>query len=329
MFIVGADCGGTSTKVMVADSSGQMVGRGKSGPANYAVDGYDRVMQRVREATEKALDQIGASWDEMLANGAVLAAGVSGTSIPGSGARLMEGWRELGFRDVVVHTDAVVALAGALSGEDGAIVISGTGSIGLGKWAGRYVQMGGWGYLLGDEGSSFWIAREVLRGLLRGRDGMVERDLELEETVLEHFQVAAVEDVMRIFYEVPINRGYLGSLTPVIVRLAQAGNATCKAIIGEAGRELGLLAGAVVAKLETQSVPCRVGACGGVFSAGQIILEPMQAALVEKAPHARLSLPDFDPAVGALLVGFERLGIAAAEILPSLEGSVKEKLTDA
>ena len=263
----------------------------------------------------------------MLANGAVLAAGVSGTSIPGSGARLMEGWRELGFRDVVVHTDAVVALAGALSGEDGAIVISGTGSIGLGKWAGRYVQMGGWGYLLGDEGSSFWIAREVLRGLLRGRDGMVERDLELEETVLEHFQVAAVEDVMRIFYEYQLT-GYLGSLTPVIVRLAQAGNATCKAIIGEASESWGCWPERW-AKLETQSVPCRVGACGGVFSAGQIILEPMQAALVEKAPHARLSLPDFDPAVGALLVGFERLGIAAAEIVPSLEGSVKEKLTDA
>ena len=54
MYIVGADCGGTSTTVLVAKRSGEIVGRGKSGPGNYAIDGYDGVMLAVREATAEA-----------------------------------------------------------------------------------------------------------------------------------------------------------------------------------------------------------------------------------------------------------------------------------
>ncbi|HHT72302.1 MAG TPA: hypothetical protein GX008_01130 [Firmicutes bacterium] len=329
MYIVGADCGGTSTTVLVAKRSGEIVGRGKSGPGNYAIDGYDGVMLAVREATAEALAQGGLTWDEMLAQGAALAAGVSGTSIPGAIAKLEKGWQEAGFQTVAVSLDALIALVGALSGGDGAIVISGTGSIGLGQWKGRSVQVGGWGYILGDEGSSFWITREVLRRLLQGRDGIAPRDMALEQAALEHFHMERIDELIKVVYDVPINRGYLGSLTPVVVRLAKEGNSTCEAIIAEAGQELGYLAGAVVRQLDTQGEFCRVGACGGVFSAGSVILEPMQRALAEKAPNAQVTLPDFAPVVGALLVAYGKLGIAPAEILPSLEGSLKERRRNA
>lgn len=328
-YVLGVDCGGTSTKVLAADFSGRILGSGRGGPANYAVDGYEQVMQTVRNAVLEALREGGISWDAVLAEGAVLAAGVSGTTIPGSTVKLEQGWRELGFRQVAVTHDAFIALMGALSGQDGAIVISGTGSIGFGRWAGRYVQMGGWGYILGDEGSSFWITKQVVRRLCQGRDGMAERDVELEQAVLEHFQVQSVDEVVQIVYQVPINRGYLGSLTPVIVKLAQGGNASSQAIIKEAGRELGRLAGAVVDKLNSGGRPCRVGACGGVFAAGEVILEPMQAALAEKAPYAQVTLPDFDPVVGALLVGYDKLGITPAQILPSLAEGLKERQSHA
>lgn len=329
MYVVGVDCGGTSTKVLVADQSGRIVGRGRGGPANYAVDGYDGVMQRVEQALAQALAQAALSWEDLLGQGAVLAAGVSGTSIPGSAARLERGWREQGFQDVTVSVDALVALMGALSGKDGAIVISGTGSVGYGRWERRHVQVGGWGYILGDEGSSFWITREILRHLLRMRDGTAPRDPELEQVVLEHFQAAAVEEVVRIVYAVPIDRGYLGSLTPVIVRLAEAGHPTCRAVVAAAGRELGLLAAQVVERLDTGGSPCRVAACGGVFAAGDVILEPMRAALAERAPHAQLTMPDFEPAAGALLAGYERLGTVPDNVLPLLAKSLKEMRSDA
>ncbi len=318
MYIIGADCGGTSTKVLVGGPQGELVGRGRGGPGNVAVQGYEGVMKAVREAVQSALAHSGLTWSDIISRGAFLAAGVSGTSIPGSIERLTEGFLNLGFRKVSVEIDAKMALIGALSGDDGAIVISGTGSIALGRKNGEYSRVGGWGYLLGDEGSSFWITQQAIMYLLQSLDGTASRNTELEEALLAHFQISTVPEILEIVYRNPIDRGLIGSFSPVIVRLAQAGNHVCQRIVSEAGRELGKLAGAVVEKAGLKEIPCRVGTCGGVFAAGSIILDPLQNALSEKAPLAKALPPDFEPVVGALLAGYGLVGLSPADVLPSI-----------
>lgn len=319
MYVVGVDCGGTSTKCLLAQGLGQVIGQGRGGPANYALEGCPAVVNTVAGAIDEALGQAGLTWEEMLTEGAVMVAGVAGTSIPGSIDNLTQGFKELGFKSVSVHMDAHIALAGALSGADGAIVISGTGSIALGKNNKEYARVGGWGYILGDEGSSFWITKEALAYLVRSLDGIVPRDEALEHAALEHFQKQSIFELLQVVYQTPVNRGYLGSFTPVVVRLAEEGNQTCRTLLDNAGQQLGLLAAAVVERLGMIEEPCRVGACGGVFAAGKVILNPMQKVLSQRAPLASVSLPDFPPVVGALIMGYETLGITPAEVVPGLE----------
>lgn len=318
MYVVGADCGGTSTKVLVAGPSGELIGRGRGGPGNVAVQGYAGVIEAVREGVLSALAHSDTTWDDLINQGAVIAAGVSGTSIPGSIERLTQGFLSLGFDKALVEIDAQMALIGALSGEDGAIVISGTGSIALGRKDGYYHRVGGWGYLLGDEGSSFWIAQQAIMYLLRAHDGTAAPNSELEEALLTHFKISAIPQILEVVYRSPIDRGLIGSFTPIIVQLAQAGNSVCQQIVAEAGRELGRLAGAVVVKAGLAGAPCRVGACGGVFSAGGIIIDPLQRALSERAPLAKAVEPDFEPVVGSLLAGYALLGLTAGEVLPNI-----------
>ena len=158
---LGIDGGGTGCRAAVADASGVVQGRGEAGPANIASDPVGAAENSLR-ASQAAIAGAGG--------GAVVAAGLglAGANAAGAPERLRAA---LPFGRVVVVTDAITAVKGALGAGDGIVAAIGTGSVFAVQRAGVIRQIGGRGLVLGDEASGAWIGRAVLRAAMRAVDG--------------------------------------------------------------------------------------------------------------------------------------------------------------
>ncbi|GAB3485143.1 N-acetylglucosamine kinase [Amycolatopsis cihanbeyliensis] len=161
--VVGVDTGGTSTRALAVDAGGQVLGRGQSGGGNPNSHPPEQAAAHLAEAIGSALADVHP------AHTMACTIGMAGTSKvlsdPDVAAVFQRTWEGLGLGcRVHLVTDAEAAYAAATSRPDGTVLIAGTGSI-----AGRIrtrslaTTVGGYGWLLGDEGSAFWIGREAVR----------------------------------------------------------------------------------------------------------------------------------------------------------------------
>lgn len=171
-FVVGVDAGGTSTRALAVASDGTVLGSGRSGGANPNSHPPAIATTHLAEAIGECLEGL----DPQDANACVIGmAGSSKLTDPGVAELFEATWARLGLSDVLVLTDAEVAFASATSAADGTVLIAGTGSIAGRIRKRRMVStVGGYGWLLGDEGSAFWLGREAVRATLAALGGTDE-----------------------------------------------------------------------------------------------------------------------------------------------------------
>lgn len=160
-LFLGIDGGGTGCRAAVCDAGGRILGEGRAGPANIASD-PDGALANVLAATRAALPE-GASMGTLKA---VL--GMAGANVAECAARLKAA---LPFASARVETDAAISVKGALQDGDGVVAAIGTGSVFASQRGGVLHHIGGWGLVLGDEGSGAWIGRRALSETLRAVDG--------------------------------------------------------------------------------------------------------------------------------------------------------------
>ncbi len=172
-FIVGLDGGGTKTKCVFADQSGKPVLLLSGGPANFLSIGNDKAAANIVSLVKSGLTKLDASFGDIL----IIMAGISGAGRKLHADMLKESLLKKlpeGFTDIYVESDARAALEGALDGQPGAVLIAGTGSVIFGKdKSGRIHRAGGFGRVIGDEGSGYSIGVKTLRtiaGMLDVRD---------------------------------------------------------------------------------------------------------------------------------------------------------------
>ena len=162
------DGGGSGCRAVVADPSGRILGQGQAGAANIMTD-LEAARANILSAAGAALARSGQA--AVLADlGAVL--GLAGANVAGNAAGLAA---RLPFARVRVETDATIALIGAHQGQDGIAAMIGTGSVFASQRGGVRRLTGGWGLVLGDEGSAAWIGRAALAQVLHAADGLVPR----------------------------------------------------------------------------------------------------------------------------------------------------------
>jgi glucosamine kinase len=164
---LGIDGGGTGCRAAVADEDGRILGHGTAGPANIASD-----------PDGAACNILAAAWAALSASarpeadfaGLHAGLGLAGANAHGTVERLRAA---LPFARIRIETDAVAAAKGALRDEDGIVAALGTGSVFAAQRGGAVRQIGGWGLVLGDEGSGAWIGRALCAAALRAEDGFV------------------------------------------------------------------------------------------------------------------------------------------------------------
>lgn len=160
---LGIDGGGTGCRAAVADASGRVLGRGEAGPANIASD-LAGAQANILAAAGQALAGSGIALSALSAG-----LGLAGANAAGVAVRLRA---VLPFARLRIETDAVAAVKGALGTGDGIVVALGTGSVFARQRAGQIQQIGGWGLMLGDEGSGAWLGRALLSAVLAAVDGL-------------------------------------------------------------------------------------------------------------------------------------------------------------
>ncbi|MBT2585949.1 BadF/BadG/BcrA/BcrD ATPase family protein [Arthrobacter sp. ISL-95] len=152
-----------------------------------------------------------------------------------------------GARITVVHDSRLLLAAGGAS--TGVAVIAGTGSAAWGKNdAGEEARAGGWGYLLGDEGSGYWLGREAVRHSLRRMNQGLEPD-QLSRALLDSVGVEEPGKLIALFHSPDTGRRYWAQQARLVVEAANAGDKTSMALVKQAGRDLADLAEQAVRQL--------------------------------------------------------------------------------
>lgn len=212
---IGIDIGGTRSvaEAVAGDERYRAHGPG----ANLNRTSVERVAAVLSELVGEALQAFPR------ASHVYACAGVAGAGRPDASKRLSDRWHGLlpahVEADVCVEHDGVVALEGAFAGESGAILIAGTGSLALGRTAsGALVRAGGWGYLLGDEGSGYAVGRAAIRALAEATDGGPTSALTTR--IAMHLGMRTRDDLVRLVYD---ERLPFENIAPLVVEAASAG----------------------------------------------------------------------------------------------------------
>jgi N-acetylglucosamine kinase-like BadF-type ATPase len=319
-YVLGIDGGGTSTCAVIVDAEGRLQGVGWSGSANYDDVGVEGTQRHLGGAVQAARAEAGLPATPFDAAFLGLAGVVSETdrSVIRSIAQALD----LAEPDRVgIDHDCRVALAGGLSGRPGIVQIAGTGSSCYGRTAdGRAWRAGGWGHLISDEGSSYWLGREAMRRAVQAYDGRAPHTT-LLDAVMTHLALEDVNDLMHRLYVEGMARAEVAALAPLVVQAATAGDAAAQALLDDGAAHLADCIEAVARRLGFDDRTCPVVLVGGLFRAGAAIRDPLRRHVEARLPHADLHDPELPPALGAALLALHHLGVA---VTPSVRHALAD-----
>jgi N-acetylglucosamine kinase-like BadF-type ATPase len=317
-LFVGIDLGGSGTRAVLADASGEILAFGR-GPTGLLGGGAAANRQLAR-ALDAALASIEARVGDAASS---VFAGTRGLSIPGRRERLeLELTTRFRGARVQVSNDAHIGLWGGLAGQPGVAVIAGAGSIALARRAdGAQGRAGGWGYLLGDEGSGYWIGREALLHYLR----CLERREPAGSLADRVAAAAGQSDVVKVltwFYAGHGQVERLAALAPLVSEAARGGDPQAVTILERAGQALADLAAAAAQQLWGATPPPGVAVvtAGGLWAAGPSLEAAFAARLSAVVPGAHRKPPRLPPVGGALLLA---MGAEASALDPAVLNQVE------
>jgi N-acetylglucosamine kinase-like BadF-type ATPase len=302
-FLLGIDGGATKTLAAVLDVEGDRLHLGHGGPSNQDAVGAEAATQALLDAADEALAGAGASIDTL--DAAVLA--VAGTDTDA----IVSEVRAHRPPEWLVVNDVVAAWATATGGEPGVGVISGTGSnvFGVGR-DGRAWRTGGWGHIVGDEGSGYWLGLESIKAALRDRDGS-GRQTALSDAAVEFFGAPSVEALGVLVYSRPLSKSEVAAFAIETALWAERGDAVARELYEDGARWLGRQIAAVIGQTELEG-PFPVGLIGSAYKAGPVFVGPLTQAIHRVAAEAQIATVEMAPVGGSLLLAARACGAEGA-----------------
>jgi N-acetylglucosamine kinase len=296
--VIGIDGGGTKTVAVVADRAGKALGRGHGGPSSISAMTPSDAFASVRTACEGALAEASAATDDV----AAVCAGVAGWSVAGKRdtfASLLNA--HFPSARVVVEPDYAVALAGALGGEPGIVVIAGTGSIAYGEsGAGQSMRTGGYGYLIDDWGSGYGVGRDAIACVLKAEDGIMP-PTSLREAVLAATGLSSPADLAAAVYDGRVVRTDIAALSRVVAAQADGGDDVSIAILARAGKALAGLVSPIVRRVFAGDPAVCLATVGSLWEAGPWVVNHFRLSLSGLEARLQFVLPQNPPEQGAVL----------------------------
>jgi N-acetylglucosamine kinase-like BadF-type ATPase len=306
MFL-GVDGGGTKTAYALVDAEGRLRASHVGGSIDHLADGLAGARERLAEGLAATL----AKANLVPGDVAFAFVGLPAYGEDGAVTSLLDEMPAsvLAREQYRCGNDMVCSWAGSLACADGISVIAGTGSMAYGEFAGRKARCGGWGELIGDEGSAYWIAREGMNLFSRMSDGRAARG-PLHGLVRE--RLGLEEDLYlcaRIYGARADRRDAFAQFARLVHEAAQAGDGEAAAIFSRGAREL---IACVAATRRALGAPAEavlpVSHSGGVFDNAPAMVEAFRAAIAAAPAGFEYRSPRFAPAVGAALYAARAAG---------------------
>ncbi|WP_213995985.1 N-acetylglucosamine kinase [Arsukibacterium sp.] len=231
---LGIDGGGSKCRVVLMTADNQLLGEGLSGPAN-PLRGMQLVTESILDATGQALADAGLPRSTMAK--LVVGAGLAGVNLP-EYFQIFSAWQHP-FASLHLTSDLHIACIGAHQGQDGAVLICGTGSCGLAAVNGRLLEVGGHGFPYGDNGSGAWFGLQLLQQVLCSKDQLIAPTLLTEMLQIElqsndtlqlasHFMNASPTEYAR--------------LAPLVFTAAEQGDVVARQIVEQGAGHINAIA---------------------------------------------------------------------------------------
>ena len=320
-FFIGVDGGGTKTKAVLIDELGNMVGSAIGGSTNIQAVGGESLQKEMFSILNRLIGNAKKDAGDIryIVMGLAGAGRVSDRKHIGAFFETSE----YGGK-VVVESDAVIALAGAFANQPGIILIAGTGSICFGKGAdGEIVRAGGWGYLLGDEGSGYAMGRDGIVAALKDLDGR-GMTTSLRGILEKRYDLDSIDEIIPLIYSGEIDRKSIAEFAIDVFDQANKGDEKAKAIVASTGLELGLLVKAVSERLSLSGAMVRVASIGSLFLQRSMLLPGILQGMGSGENALEIIDPMFSPQVGAALLAMVSAGIEIDDqLLERLRSSIK------
>ena len=299
IHVLGIDAGGTKTVCQLADEAGTLLAEARAAGANLQAVGELQVEKVLHQVME---DAIGVR--EIVPDAICL--GIAGVDRPDDAAVVRGIMKRIGYKArVLVVNDALVALEAGAPGRPGVVIISGTGSISYGRNAGgAAARSGGWGYVLGDEGSGYWSGRAALRAVLRAADQRGKATA-LTPLLLAHFGVEQPQGLIHEVYHSNLKPSAIGALAQCVHRAFTSGDEVAVGILRGAANELESSAVSVARRLGLIGQPFPFILAGGIFKAVPWLNEELTRRLPVVAPGSVVQLLDREPATGAVRLALQ------------------------
>jgi N-acetylglucosamine kinase-like BadF-type ATPase len=301
-FVLGIDAGGTKTVCQLADDTGAVLAEARRGGANLQASGELEVEKVLHDVMEEALgDRAGLV-------PAAICLGIAGVDRDDDARVVRELMKRIGYKArILVVNDALIALEAGAPEQPGVVVIAGTGSIAYGRNdRDQAARAGGWGYMLGDEGSGFWIGRAALRAVLREADrrGPATR---LTGLLLRYYGVARPQDLIAEVYHGTLRPSAIASLAQCVQGAFSDGDQVAIGILRAAADQLESSGMSVARRLDLVGSEIPFVLSGGIFRAVPWLEEELSRRLPLAAPRSRIVPLTVEPASGAV-----RLALAEA-----------------
>jgi N-acetylglucosamine kinase-like BadF-type ATPase len=259
-FLLAVEGGGSKTQALVTDLDGKNLGRGFGPGSNLHGVGVEGAGKAVSMAIDGALMNAtgrlreGGSWKDVGIAAACF--GLAGIDGPEDEAKFLA-WvkaQAIADRVTVVNDSELVVAAGTPEGW-GIALISGSGSVCLGRSPqGRTIRVGGWGPLLGDEGSAYRLAIDALRLATQTVDGRESAEA-LVRAILRHWSLADANALINHVHAPSMTPAEIAGLAPVVLSLAASGDPAARSLVDQSIADLARQVDTAIRKLALEKPP--------------------------------------------------------------------------
>jgi glucosamine kinase len=310
-FVLGIDGGGTKTSAELCDHRGDVLATAVAGPTNFQIIGLDRTSKTLLNLILAACRRARLPVERLAATviGLTGAGRTSDQRVVIRALRALAREKRISLRNVSIESDAIIGLEGAFSGKAGVVVIVGTGSIVFAKdKRGRIIRAGGWGRILGDEGSGYAIGREAFGAVARFLDGETARTI-LPQRIARRFNLRTQEEIIRAIYREGFD---LSAAAPVVIEAATKKDPVAMAILRQAADELSATVRRVILRMKSGDrkenfIP--LAFVGGLGKEKNVYLRLLRGRIARKFPEIVFRSPDWPPVHGASLMALAKIGI--------------------
>lgn len=305
-LFIGVDGGGTKTEATAINTQGKVLSRYSGSSTNPYVVTFDGAMQELMHVLDQVIQPLSSSLTEFTLKGICL--GMSGVSTAVEKDHVISFLRTYLEQRVLscpisITTEAEISLMASLEREYGVLVISGTGSntYGITK-DGELYRVGGWGHILGDEGSGYQIGLLSLKTVIKSLEGILPPTL-MREVIKDAYDFEHISELKAYVYQSSIGRNDIAAFARYCVEAARDGDGLAQGILQDQAKELAETTTTLIRKhpeLEETEVVCT----GSIFKHSAIFRDSFREGLLSRFP--RLSFiegrDDLTPADGAALL---------------------------